>query len=145
LSILKILILSGFITVAAPRSASGQSKRGLTIRVLNAKSGKPLTNVRVWMDWLDGSILPIQKINDDGVATFRLPGALPRTRGPFVNSFNLDIRSGDFHPIDQILKAGEVSDNDCGKAKYDLAAEPGEQVIFAKHPNVFQRIYQLYY
>jgi hypothetical protein len=62
-----------------------------------------------------------------------------------VNSFNLDIRSGDFHPIDQILKAGEVSDNDCGKAKYDLATEPGELVVFAKHPNVFQRIYQLYY
>jgi hypothetical protein len=39
----------------------------------------------------------------------------------------------------------EVSDNDCGKAKYDRAAEPGELVIFAKHLNVFQRIYGLYY
>ena len=43
------------------------------------------------MDRLDGSILHIQKTNGDVVPTFRLPGALPRTRGPFVNSFDLDI------------------------------------------------------
>jgi hypothetical protein len=57
-----------------------------------------------------------------------------------VNSFELDICSVDFHPIDQILRAGEVSEDDCGEASYDRAAEPGELAIFAKHLNVFQRI-----
>lgn len=60
-----------------------------------------------------------------------------------MNSFDLDIGSGDFHPIDQILMAGEVSDNDCGKAKPDRAAEPAELVRFAKHLNVFQSITSL--
>jgi hypothetical protein len=93
----------------------------------------------------EGPNLARSKNNDDGLVIFGLPGAPPGTLGLFVHSFEWDICSDNIHPVDQILMVGEVSDNDCGKAKYDRAAEPGELVIFAKHLNVFQRIYGLYY
>jgi hypothetical protein len=87
LSVLNILILSVLITWAVPPSASGQAKRDLTIRVLNARSGKPLKSVRVWLHWLKGPILPVQKTNDDGLVIFGLPDVPPGTLGLLVNSF----------------------------------------------------------
>lgn len=146
LNFLNIAILSAFVIAAAPPLAHGQTRYDLKIRVLNARNGKVLKNVYVSLHWLHGPILPIQKTNGDGVVIFHLPDALPKTLGPFVDSFELQICSDTIHPIDQILEAGELSDNNCGKAKkYARAPEPGEMIIFAKRLNVFQRLYKLYY
>jgi hypothetical protein len=145
LNFLTTAIVSAFIIAAAPPPLHGQTQNDLKIRILNARNGKALKNVRASLGWLNGPISPVQKTNGDGVVVFRLPDALPRTLVPFVDSFELTICSDNIRPIDQILATGEVSENNCGKAKYGRAAEPGELTIFARHLNLFQRIYKLYY
>jgi hypothetical protein len=114
----------------------------LTVRVLDARYGKPLRHVRLWLGWLKGPLLPNVETNDAGIAAFHLPDPLPGGRARLSSPF-IDMCSDWEVSIDQVSAKGKVGENDCGKAKFSGSPHPGELVIFGRSLNVFQRIKNL--
>jgi hypothetical protein len=135
----KLCNVACLLIAAVPSASFCQTGHVLTIRVLDARNGKPLRNVPLGLSWLKGPRLPTVETNDAGIAAFHLPHPLPGGRAR-LSSFFIDMCSDWEVPIDQVSANGMVGENNCGKAKSSGIPAPGELVIFARSPNVFQRI-----
>jgi hypothetical protein len=142
--ILKNSMLTCFFIAAVPSASFCQTGDILTVMVLDAKNGKPLKHVRIWLGWLKGPVLPNVETNHAGIAAFHLPNPLPAAH-PWLSSPFIDICSNLDVSIDQVLVKGIAGENNCGAAKFSGNPNPGELVIFGRRLNVFQRIWNLLY
>lgn len=136
--------------------ASGQN---VTVRLIDAKSGKPLSNVPVAMFAYDGTLMsnPQKKppypghnessVTDaEGKAVFRLPQPHTEHIGFSIVSPAVDFagcwRLPDLSP-DAVLQSGVVSGYDeakCGKLRTHISAQPGEVVIYEKRLTFWQKL-----
>jgi hypothetical protein len=138
----------------APLYASSQD---ITVRLINAKSGKPLGKVPVTMFLWNGpptfrpdnvtkDVIVGHKITDaDGQAVFHLPQPLPEHVG-FLLEPPMDFL-GCWHLQDSspetVLRSGVVADyneSKCGKLRQQASAGPGEIVIFEKKLTVGEQM-----
>jgi hypothetical protein len=136
------LMVVCFFIAAVPSANFCQTGHILTVTVLDARSGKPLKHIRLWLGWYQGPQLPNAETNDAGMAAFHVPDPLPGGR-PWISSPFIDFCSDWEVAIDQVWAKGRVGENNCGAAKFSGNPDPGELVIFARRLNVFQRIKDL--
>jgi hypothetical protein len=137
--ILRIFSAICLLIAAVPSASFCQSGHILTVRVLDARNGKPLRHIRLWLGWSKVPQLPSVETNDAGVAVFHLPDPLPDGR-PWLSCRSSVICSSSRVPIDQVLAKGAVAENNRGKAKFSNTANTGELVIFARRLTVLRRI-----
>ena len=142
--ILKVFIVVCWFIAAVPSASFCQTGHILNVRLLDARSGKPLKHLRLWLGWYKGPQLPNVETNDAGIAAFHVPDPLPGGR-PWISSPFIDFCSGREVAIDQVSDKGTVGENNCGKAKFSGNPNLGELVIFGRRLNVFQRIWNLLY
>jgi hypothetical protein len=131
------------------------SAQDITLRLVNAKSGKPLSKIAVSMHAWNGT-LDIHKPSDskhvivgattdaDGIAVFHLPQPAPEHLG-----FNVccpwDLAGcwhlSDVSP-DTVLREGTVAEyNDkCGKLRRPISAKPGEVVIAERKLTLWEKM-----
>ena len=118
------------------------------IRVINGKTGKPIANERLVFfggKSPEEAAHKVQKLNDatagaDGVVAYRIDpnatgwiqvftdGLTPCFANPNSRSFS----------VDKIIKTGESTLNDCGKAVAQNS--PGTFVVFAREANLSEKL-----
>jgi hypothetical protein len=95
--ILKGLMLVCCFIAAVPSASFCQKGRVLTVRVLDARNGKTLKQVRRWL-----------------------------TGRPRINAPWIELCSGWEVSMDQVLAKGRAGANGCGGAKFSGTPAPGE-------------------
>lgn len=154
----RIALVMGCMTLwflVLPLSASPQD---ITIRLINATSGKPLSKISVSMGAWNGTFdvrkgpypEQIRMITDaEGRAVFHLPRPTPEHIGFSVGT-PWDF-AGCWHLRDSspetVLRSGVVADYDetkCGKRKpkIQVSAKPGEVVIFERKLTLWEKMHR---
>jgi hypothetical protein len=137
----------------------GAAAQDITLRLVNAKSGKPLRAVPVTMfSWngprtfrLDnvpkGEAIVHTTTDTKGQAVFHLPEAGPEHIGFSVGGPRDFV--GCWHPRDlspeTVMRSGVVADyneSKCGKLKIQVSAKPGEVVIVDKKLTLLDQMRQ---
>lgn len=136
----------------------GASAQDITVRLLNAKSGKPMSGIRVAMSTWNGTFdihrppLPHKKTADTvtnvkGIVVFRLTHPIPEHVGFDVGGLRdfagcwrlLDLS------LEKVIRSGIVADyneSKCGKLKIRVSAKPGEVVILDRKLTKWDRMRQ---
>jgi len=119
----------------------------VTVRVIDARSGKPLRNRQVWIQFYPQGSQRFQQIKNmsgsDGIAVFHLPEPPPET---IYISFTRDDLFCDGlteMKIQELLTKG-ISAKGCqlklgGRASH-LSARPGEAILFVRRPPWWYRL-----
>jgi len=136
---------------------SGSSDTDFTVRLINARSGKPLKEVTVTIsawngEWKYDPKKPSAKkttidatTDAEGRALFRLAQPLPEHIGFLLvppDDFAGCCRRQNFSP-EKVLQSGAVADYDqskCGELKSKAVPKPGETVIFEKKLTVWEKM-----
>lgn len=142
-----VLLVIGFSSVSA-----GQRHPSITVRVLNAKDGRPLSGVLLL------AYAPAKKPNvarteqerllasattdGDGSAALRLPDRISEVIISYGDLFVGRCTPWSAFLTAKILKRGVVARNTCsgGKFEYAAAPKPGELVLFAKKWSWWERM-----
>jgi hypothetical protein len=123
----------------------------VTLRLIDAKSVKPLNGIAVHIFMWSGAFDPkhppktvsIDATTDElGQVVFRLPEPAPDNVAFTLSPEELwGCWSGDFSVV-EVLRAGVVASykSSCGKLKHQLSARPGEIIIFDKRLRVGDRV-----
>jgi hypothetical protein len=124
----------------------GGTEHLLSMRILDAESGKPIEGVWAVLEILHDmhgarDVLNV-KTDSEGIAIFRLPDPIPERVGLTSTPDELLLCSDVQFPTVEIFKTGVVSRGRCKGAafKYSAAPKPGELVIFGKRVSLWQRI-----
>lgn len=111
----------------------GQS---ITVRVLNARSGRPLARQNVMISWPDTSDKTVVNLGPDGTGTLDLAGRaqfgmLPGPKSPKEPNSTSYIDCNDFSMVrvDDVLSRGLVTTNRCS-SKISAKVKPGEVVFW---------------
>ena len=127
-----IAIFAFLLWLAVPSDCLAQNASCISVRVLDANSGKPVKNIQVWVNSTGVSVSSIGKTDVAGIALY-CPG------DPIPTSFKLDFF--EFNPTDpgvtfntiEILKTRSVAQNSRNKGKFhNRNPQPGEIVVFGK-------------
>lgn len=128
--------------------------KDVTVRLVNARSGKPLSKALVTIFFWKGTWTfphePFPKhddelTNDAGLAVFHLIEPLPEHLGFSIGS-PWDVSGCCCHQnfsLETVLQAGVVAGYDeskCGKLKRQVSAKPGEVVIFEKKLTFWEKM-----
>jgi hypothetical protein len=105
----------------------------LTIRMLNGKSGKPLGNRFIAVEFQNSPQKPMLYINKQGSGNLQIPPgatafsliAAARKRGANQAAYIVCGPFGQWIPIQNVLQHGYVPQNECN-ANLPLTAAPGE-------------------
>ncbi len=140
-------------TAAICISAFAQSARTITIRLLDGKTGEPLTpsNIMVRLDHKEAVNSDWVRQKDDGTAEVTLPGdaSVVAVHATYDNSMEFyincdvgrqkDTASERWYPVSEILTTGIVAPNECSSHwngnKLRMEAKPGEFVVFLRRRN----------
>jgi 5-hydroxyisourate hydrolase-like protein (transthyretin family) len=139
---------------AQPRLVSSQSKaqsstgggHSISVKVLDAETGKPVKGIWVPLSELDEKYKPKKvlnaKTNSQGIADFQLLEPLPERVEFSFGPDELASCSEVQFVTDQILKTGVVAQNRCEGSKPKPSASPaaGQLVIFGKRITLWQRM-----
>jgi hypothetical protein len=145
----RIVLLIGGIALWFLVAPLGASAQHITVRLINAKSGKPLREVPVTMFFWNGpptfrpdnipkgEVVVHTTTDAKGQAVFHMPEAIPEHIGfsiggprDFVGCW----RQRDLS-LEAVIRSGVVADyneSKCGKLRTKVSAEPGEVVIVDK-------------
>lgn len=135
--------IAGSQATAKPSTSNGHS---ITVKLLNADTGKPVKSIWVPLWELDEKYKHTKLLNaktdSDGIAYFHFPSPLPEriefSFGPdeFASCSEVQFAT------DQIIKAGIVAHNTCGGSgpKPSVSAVSGEIVIFGRRITLGQRM-----
>ncbi len=135
-SILVLVLLILGIVLSSPLAA-----QTITIRLLNGKTGQPMSNKNVTLEWSPGHFMQdsVVYFGKDGIGKVEVPiGAVFFTMmpGPKVGKEPYRVAFGDCNlvhweriQIAEVLKNGYVPRNDCGKKS--AVPLPGEIVFWA--------------
>ena len=129
-----------FITCARTLSAS----KIITVRLLDAKTGKPLAKNAVTLTVSENGKVVFRShsnTNSNGVAVFNLPEPIPERIGLTYATADLGTCSDVEFPTGEILTAGLVSKNRCyaGKLPRAVTARPGEIILFGSPLTFWER------
>jgi len=134
-------------TVTAGRSlCSSETGHHLSVRILDAKSGKPIKRVSVGLSVTNekGRSVGLSDVvtNGEGVAAFDLAEPAPERIEITYSPNELWNCSDIAFPTAQILKTGVVARYTCddGKLKWPATAKPGELLIFSKRFTLWERM-----
>jgi hypothetical protein len=144
----RVALVVGCIALCLLVATLSASAQDISVRLVNAKSGKPLCRIRVAMSTWNGTFdihrppLPhretVEAITDaKGVAVFHLPQPIPERVGFEIGGlrdFAGCWRLRDLSPA-TVLRSGVVADyneSKCGKLRTQASAKPGEVVIVDK-------------
>ena len=133
--------------LASGGRALPQSVESIAVRVINAKTGKPVSNRTVSVSYTNPphgySTRVDSKTTLQGTAWFKLNERPSRLMvDPLLRSWTLC--SPDEFSTEEILRQGVVADNKCdptGKVRKAFSARPGELVIFAAYGNLWKHIW----
>ncbi len=110
--------------------------QSITVRVLNAKSGRPLARQSVMISWPDTADKTVVSLGADGTGTLDLAGRskfgmLPGPRsGKEPNSIAyIDCSDFSMVRVDDVMNRGLVSANRCS-SKVSTKGKPGEVVFW---------------
>lgn len=135
----------------------GASAQDITMRLIDAKSGKPLRKVPVTMfAWNGPSTFPPDNVpkgevvmhgttDKEGRAVFHLPQPTPEHIGFSVGTpwdFAGCWRLRDLSP-ETVLRSGVVAHynvSQCGKSSVQVSANPGEVVILEKKLTLWEKM-----
>jgi hypothetical protein len=138
-SAIVVLLIASFVTSNPYRAASQQGQR-LTVRVMNAKTGRPFGNTAVYLflnkDYprvAPNEPPPLRATTGpDGVAVFELGSPLPEE--VFFAVPGGDRLCSRFrYSTEQVLEKGVVGENACeahDKVRNRFSARPGELILF---------------
>lgn len=119
--------------VCCVASASAQS---ITVRVLNARSGRPLARQSVTISWPDTMVKTVVNLGPDGTGTLDLAGRsefgmLPGPRSVKEPNSLSYIDCNDFAKVrvNDVLNRGLVTANLCS-SKVSATVKPGEVVFW---------------
>jgi 5-hydroxyisourate hydrolase-like protein (transthyretin family) len=136
-------------TLVSSQSREQSSTGGghsISVKVLDAETGKPVKGIWVPLSELDEKYKPKKvlnaKTNSQGIANFQLPEPLPERIEFSVGPDELASCSEVQFVTDQILKTGVVAQNRCEGSKPKPSASPaaGQLVIFGKRTTLRQRM-----
>jgi 5-hydroxyisourate hydrolase-like protein (transthyretin family) len=128
---------------AQPSTGGGRS---ISVKVLDAATGKPVKGIWVPLSELDEKYKPKKvlnaKTNSQGIADFQLPEPLPERIEFSFGPDEIALCSEVQFVTDQILKTGIVAQNRCENSKPKPSASPaaGELVLFGKRITSRQRM-----
>jgi hypothetical protein len=142
----------GFVSV----SCFCASAKDIRVQLVNAKSGKPLTKVRVAMSSWNGVFdvhqqhppqmqIAVATSDTQGVAVFQLPLQIPEHIGFDIGGlreFAGCWRLSGLTP-EKVLQSGVVADYNepkCGKLTMQFTAKPGEVIIIDKKLTLRERM-----
>jgi hypothetical protein len=117
----------------------------ITVRLLDAKSGKPLARSTVTLTVTEnGKVIFQSHLNttSNGIAILSLPEPIPERIGLTYATPDLGSCSDLAFPTGEILTAGLVSKNRCyaGELPHPVTARPGEIVLFGSPLTLWERI-----
>jgi hypothetical protein len=134
------------------------STSNLVVRVMDAKSGKPISKVGVATIYWNGAeevdphtlshegqVIDHAATDSGGRAVFVLPEPLPEHIG-FILEPPMDFAGCSSHKVfspGEILRSGVISEYDrskCGKLLWQPSAKPGEIVLFDKKLTLGERM-----
>ena len=121
------------------------------IRLLNGKSGQPIANKEVFLERSKTHLMSHAEEHDIRTDTTGLAEATVAKTGDVLNPIVVDYKSctprtkhdgetekSERFSVSQILSAGIVAQNTCGKATQP--PKPGELTLYFRTMNVFERI-----
>jgi hypothetical protein len=150
------ILIPLFIIVVGAACSSAQE---ISVRLLNAKSGKPLPKVALTMFSYNGDVkfergksfpkwkTPDETTDSQGRAVFHLPEARPEHINFLVgepwNFWGCCCRQ----PLspESVLRSGEIAQYDehtCGRLTRHATAQPGEVIIFERKMTFWDRVRQ---
>lgn len=131
-SLFGVALSAALLFCCAP-SLTGQS---ITVRVLNARSGRPLARQSVMISWPDTANKTVVNLGPDGTGTLDLAGRshfgmLPGPKSAKEPNSIAYIDCNDFSMVrvDDVLSRGLVSANRCS-SKISAKVKPGEVVFW---------------
>lgn len=114
-------------------SLTGQS---ITVRVLNARSGRPLARQSVTISWPDSADKTVVSLGPDGTGTLDLAGRSqfgmlpgPRSNKEPDSLAYIDCNDFSMVRVDDVLSRGLVTANRCS-SKVSAKVKPGEVVFW---------------
>lgn len=148
--------LACLVMLSAPSPCA--SAQDITVRLVNARSGKPLSRVRVamltWNGIFDIHKPPLPHIETVEATTDAMGVAVFHLRQPIPEHLSFEIgglrdfagcwRLRDLSPK-TVLQSGVVADyneSKCGKLRTQLSAKPGEVVIVDKKLTLWDQMRQ---
>ena len=126
---------------------SSENENRLTVRLLDARHGKPLARISVGiLVWQQGRTVDLGDAvtNANGVAIFHLPDVIPERIGISHSPIELRWCSDEAFATAEILKIGKVAEHKChqGKFKTTPTAAAGELVVFARRVTRWERVWR---
>ena len=123
----------------------GDGEQVISLRILDAKSGKPLRKVTAAMiTWKDGQVklLSREKTVQECLIVFRLPGLLPDRIGFDFSPDELGYCSDLAFSTELVLSAGIYAPNKCGSVELSASfkQKPGEIILFASRVSLGERM-----
>jgi hypothetical protein len=117
----------------------------ITVRLLDAKTGKPLAKTAVTLAVTENGKIIFQShsnTNSNGLAVLSLPEPIPERISLSYGTPDLGICSDIAFPASDILTTGLVSKNRCyaGELPHPVSARPGEIVLFGSPVSLRERI-----
>jgi len=132
-TISSVIALSSALLFCGVSSLSAQS---ITVRVLNARSGRPLAKQSVMISWPDTMEKTVVNLGPDGTAKLDLAGRsqfgmLPGPKSEKEPNSIAYIDCNDFSMVrvDDVLNRGLVTTNRCS-TKVSAKVKPGEVVFW---------------
>ncbi len=132
--------------IAFAISAPACLGQALTVRVIDAKSLKPVKGRTVRVQFEDISPLRwrggyVDKVtNKEGKAVFQLPAPLPDHVVVAHQIPNWRQCSPPQYDTRQVLRSGVVGEDACMYADLEFTAKPGEIVIFVRYVSFWERL-----
>jgi hypothetical protein len=131
---------------ALPSGCAGQSGHDITVRILDAGSGKPLTHIWAGLEVLEGTNkarrLSDARTDSRGIAIFHLADPLPERIGLLFGAHEFGNCSEVQFLTDHVVNGGVVGRNYCVRPGigYSMSPRPGELVIFGRRITLWDNI-----
>jgi hypothetical protein len=123
---------------------SGENVDQISVRVLDAVTGKPIVDVPLLLGVPIGNE-DANKLRDrtdsKGTARFYLNNPIP-DRIRLIFGLEIDLCPNVAFSTDQVLKTGVIASNTCRGPRFEYSGspEPGELVVFARRISLWERV-----
>jgi hypothetical protein len=139
------LLTCVFVCLATVASvSSGENVHQLSVRLLDGKSGKPISHIWITLAvpkgdknanrWFD-------KTNSKGIVSFPLTEPIPESVWPLFG-VDAELCFYETFSTEDILEIGVVAENKCKGPRFSYTAgpKPGELVVFARRVSAWERM-----
>jgi hypothetical protein len=134
--LLRVFTSAILVTFLACNASAAQNI--VTVRVVNARNGKPLKGYRVWLQFHPAGETTLRKLDEDsdsdGIAHFELEEPLPETIHVALSQGDYRSASGEVKRL-ELLNSGvtlQIAPSLLGRKASHLSSRPGEVILFVR-------------